>query len=102
MLINIVYSPYYMLFLFSCMGFSMDNIGNKDKALEYYDRALDIRLECLGSDHICVAETLHNKVRHSMMSRSSGSFVLVNLTDFSLLFRYRAHCCAKQIDQTKL
>jgi tetratricopeptide (TPR) repeat protein len=43
------------------MGFSLDNAGKKDKALECYDQALRIRYECLGDDDLCVAETQHNK-----------------------------------------
>eukprot|EP00956_Cyclotella_meneghiniana_P015860 scaffold24640_cov68-Cyclotella_meneghiniana.AAC.5 len=44
-----------------CMGFSLDNASKSEEALEYYDRALDIRYEYLGEDDLRVAETLHNK-----------------------------------------
>lgn len=40
----------------------MDNVGKSEEAIEYYDRALEIRIKCLGQDDLRVAETLHNKV----------------------------------------
>eukprot|EP01082_Thalassiosira_pseudonana_P003900 g2600.t1 g2600 contig12:434637-435266(+) len=44
-----------------CMGFSLDNAGRSDEALDCYNQALEIRLECLGDNDLRVAETLHNK-----------------------------------------
>ena len=49
-----------MATLFHSLGYCLDNMGDYDKALEYYGKALEIRESKLGKDHPDTATTYNN------------------------------------------
>lgn len=49
-----------MATLFHSLGYCFDNMGDYDKALEYYGKALEIRESKLGKDHPSTAMTYNN------------------------------------------
>ncbi len=42
------------------IGLVHKKLGNFPKALEYYEKSLEIKIECLGGAHVKVAETKEN------------------------------------------